>query len=828
MLVHFHRISRIRTIRAALVVSLLAASLLFLQAGIAQAHSVLVSSNPPSGANLAGPPAAVQMIFSEGVEPAFSSFSVIDRTRKSFAAGQPTIDRVKGLVTIPMQPNLPAGAYIVQWKVVSVVDGHLTRGSFAFNVQPQPGAPSTPTSPGSVGSTGTTSGTPAPAPSPVPTVEALPSTTNTGTSGESASPSVLDVAVRWLDTLLAACLVGGAVFNLFIVPGATASLQEGQESREGRDEVRARLQLRLVLGSLAAGVLLLLALGAELILQAMRATETDLGSVFAQPDVFGAVLASSFGGSLQLRALTTLAMILVLLVLLAANLAARRAGRRTSGGLFWLWALIVVLGAGFYWAQTGSAHATALSEQPGAGILQALAPYANLVHLLSTAIWIGGIFYFVVVLLPVLRGVIPKSRSVVLRESITRFSQIALVTVPVVALSGAIIYLAEQPSVESTLDTGYGREVLVKVGLLAVLMIPAAYNLRRVGPGLVRLRDMIGPAFQALARGFRRSVRIEALMVSTVLVFSALLTLSAPATDPSAYKNEGAQAAGLPSPTAVAQLPAISSPTPAAIQAPEATPTDWPPSTLTLTQTVRGVQVALNVVHSAVDDKLNVTLKDSRGVITACGPTPTPNADCALWVKLTLTELDDNASNTVEAPYTPTVSGGQSAVVFAVPEGPYMPLDGSWQIVVAVRRYNQPDDIKAAFRYELDGASMTGKVSDYVNVDASTNPDPPKSGPVDLIFHLTDNNGQPVNDATVMVQGIMPAHGHVTELKKMDNSNGTYTANLLMPMSGGWSVELSIARPGHDTVSAEVALDLASSGYDLTPYPSPNTTPVGP
>ena len=292
------------------------------------------------------------MTFSEGVEPAFSSFDVIDRTRKSFAAGEPAIDRVKGLVTIPLQPDLPSGAYIVQWKVVSVVDGHLTRGSFAFNVLPRPGAPGTPTpigaagtgSTGSTGSTGTTSGSVGP--TLAPTIEALPSTTEAETTGESTSPAFIDVAVRWLDTLLAACLVGGAVFNLFIVPGATSSLQEGQESREGRDEIRARLQLRLVRGSLVAGVLLMLALGAELVLQAMRVTETDLGSVFAQPDVFGAVLGSSFGVSLQVRGLATLAIILVLLILLLANLAARRSGRRSSAGLFWLWALIVVLGAG--------------------------------------------------------------------------------------------------------------------------------------------------------------------------------------------------------------------------------------------------------------------------------------------------------------------------------------------------------------------------------------------------------------------------------------------------------------------------------------------------
>src|SRR5436305_6651355 len=112
---------RWRTLPAA---GLLAALLAVLLTGGAQAHSLLVSSNPAAGAQLATPPAAVQMTFSEGVEPAFSSFAVIDRARKHYeATAAPTIDRTKGQVTVPLQPNLPAGTYVVQWKVVSVVDG---------------------------------------------------------------------------------------------------------------------------------------------------------------------------------------------------------------------------------------------------------------------------------------------------------------------------------------------------------------------------------------------------------------------------------------------------------------------------------------------------------------------------------------------------------------------------------------------------------------------------------------------------------------------------------------------------------------------------------
>jgi hypothetical protein len=233
---------------------------------------------------------------------------------------------------------------------------------------------------------------------------------------------------------------------------------------------------------------------------------------------------------------------------------------------------------------------------------------------------------------------------------------------------------------------------------------------------------------------------------------------------------------------------------------------------------VQGVDLALTTEHSFVDN-LSVSLQDTHGAITACAPTPAPDADCVLSVKLTVTQLDDNTSSSEVAK---DAGGGR----FAVPEGPYLALDGNWQIVVVVRRYNQPKDLKAAFRYQVTGTALTGRPSDFVNVDVETQPNPPVSGPVDFVFHLTDNNDQPITDATVTMQGIMPTHGHVTELTPLANASGTYTGHLLMPMSGGWAVDLTIARAGHDTLAAEVDLDLDKSPYDLTPYPTPNITPA--
>src|SRR5690349_23545591 len=95
----------------------IALMLLFVQPALA--HSRLVSSNPTSGARLTTPPASLVMVFSEGAQPQFSTFAVLDRTRKHYeVAGAPTFDAAKGQVTVRLQSAMPPGAYTVQWKVV--------------------------------------------------------------------------------------------------------------------------------------------------------------------------------------------------------------------------------------------------------------------------------------------------------------------------------------------------------------------------------------------------------------------------------------------------------------------------------------------------------------------------------------------------------------------------------------------------------------------------------------------------------------------------------------------------------------------------------------
>src|SRR5690242_17235580 len=114
----------------------------------AAAHAGLTSSNPADGATLGASPTAVELTFTERVDPKLSTVTVVDRRGTAYASGAPAVVAGDPLsVSIAVRP-LPKGVYTVHWRVDSEVDGHATRGVFSFGVQvpaPLAGA-ATPTS----------------------------------------------------------------------------------------------------------------------------------------------------------------------------------------------------------------------------------------------------------------------------------------------------------------------------------------------------------------------------------------------------------------------------------------------------------------------------------------------------------------------------------------------------------------------------------------------------------------------------------------------------------------------------------------------------------
>jgi methionine-rich copper-binding protein CopC len=90
---------------------------------------------PGVGATVRTAPAAITLVFSEGVEPTFCTVVVSDAAGAHFESGAPRTapDNEKTLI-VALKP-LTAGSYTVEWHATSV-DTHKTEGKFTFTVAP--------------------------------------------------------------------------------------------------------------------------------------------------------------------------------------------------------------------------------------------------------------------------------------------------------------------------------------------------------------------------------------------------------------------------------------------------------------------------------------------------------------------------------------------------------------------------------------------------------------------------------------------------------------------------------------------------------------------
>ncbi len=166
----------------ALLLALVALAGVVAWPGAVSAHALLRSSQPAAGATLGSAPEAISLTFSETPDLRLTSVKVLDSAGRDYVDGAlSALADPPDSVTAPIGV-LGDGVYIVSWRTVSSVDGHISAGSFAFGVGVAP-----PTEP--------------------------PGTPPVG-EGEEGSP--LAIAARWL---LYLGLVGllGAAFVAFAV-----------------------------------------------------------------------------------------------------------------------------------------------------------------------------------------------------------------------------------------------------------------------------------------------------------------------------------------------------------------------------------------------------------------------------------------------------------------------------------------------------------------------------------------------------------------------------------------------------------------------------------
>lgn len=401
-------------VRRLVTCALVAGVLLALDAVPASAHAILESTDPAAGATLGSSPKSVTLHFDESVTATIGAIRVFDGRGNRVEVGAPYHPSGTASAIAANVPKLHDGSYVVTWRVISA-DSHPVQGAFTIAV----GNPS------------------------VGNVTGLASRL-LNEEGGSTTVGVVYGVVRFLVFASLALLIGAVVLLVTAWPS-------------GRTSRRAA---RIVWG---AWIVALVSTLAAFALQGAYAAALPLSSALHTTQLRG-VWHTRFGEETILRAVLLLVAVVFLRQLLARP-ADTTGGATRSGArplVAWWRPLAVVVGVAMVTTPGLGGHAST-------GRWRALALPADVVHVGSMAVWLGGLALLLACVLP-----IPD--PALLRRVVPRFSRVAFWCIVAIVASGSFQAWRQVGSLHAFTSTDYGRLLLVKLGLVVVVVAAAAMS----------------------------------------------------------------------------------------------------------------------------------------------------------------------------------------------------------------------------------------------------------------------------------------------------------------------------------------------------------------
>lgn len=467
--------------RSALAAFALVALVALLAPAGALAHAQLEGTSPERGAVVKHEPGAVIFRFDEPVEGNFGAVRVYDAGGERVDEGDAFHPDGEGpRLGVHLKPGLPDGSYTATYRVISA-DGHIVSSGFVF----------------SIGKAGK---------APQETVAQLTAGSGSGPITETAFG-----LARGLQYTAIALAVGGLAFLLLAWLPALAAVggageRWGAAARAFAGRLRAVALLAAALGALSAA--------AGVVLEGAEAAGVS-GFSALKETIVRETLETKFGTIWGLAALAWIAFGLLAAALL------RPAGGRSLG-----WGRTLLLAAPLAFVVIVPALAGHGSTQSPV----ALNFPVNVVHVAAMAIWLGGLATLLFVAPRGTRELEPGDRSRLLAAALSRFSQLALIAVGALLVTGLIQAYVYVRHLDALIETGYGRAVLIKFVLLMALIGIGAYNRRNSVPQLNRIAAGGEPPGRA-GLLLRRALRAEvALLVVVIGVTAALASYAPPVT----------------------------------------------------------------------------------------------------------------------------------------------------------------------------------------------------------------------------------------------------------------------------------------------------------
>ncbi|AJZ86372.1 copper resistance protein CopC [Streptomyces sp. AgN23] len=224
---------------------------------------------------------------------------------------------------------------------------------------------------------------------------------------------------------------------------------------------------------------------ASLLLLLLRGPYTDGEGIGGILDLgrLGEVLSTKPGAALLSRLLLLGAAAVFLAVLFGSY--TRRTGEREADARR-RQDLAFGLGFGGTVMAVGLSATWAMAEHASVGLQRQLAMPVDMIHLIAVGVWLGGLASLAVTL---------RAGEPIGRAAVRRFSRLAFGSVVALVVTGLYQSWRQVGSWGALTDTEYGRWLLVKVGLVAVLLAIAAISRRWTG----RLTDATAEETEAEA-----------------------------------------------------------------------------------------------------------------------------------------------------------------------------------------------------------------------------------------------------------------------------------------------------------------------------------------
>ena len=445
----------------------------------AWAHAHLVRSDPAAGSHVAVAPQIIRLWFSEQPELSMTFASLKDSLGKTFALS-PAERETSGQMGIAFHVSgaLPAGRYTLSWRTAAS-DGHPSSGTVAFVVAAptEVSGLATLAPPSRVDSTGAAL---SPGAATVPRKE-----TPLDAEDVDAASSIGNSIARAFLFLALLALIGAVSFKLLVLRAARAV----------PNELKQRMSQRAAtLGMIAAVVVIIVALVRLNLESRMMSAMPDMPGMKAM-GVRGMVMQTDWGFAFRIQLAAALAALIGFVLVI----------RRVRGGWF-----------------VATASALILAITPALGGHAAASPRftslmiaADWLHVLGGASWLGSLLYVMGIGVPIALRLDRSERWASIASLVNAFSPLALASAGVVVASGVFASWIHLEHLSALWETSYGKTLVVKMLLVAIIFGIGAYNFKRVQPQLV---TEIG------ALRLRKSAATELAVGFMILLVTGLLT----------------------------------------------------------------------------------------------------------------------------------------------------------------------------------------------------------------------------------------------------------------------------------------------------------------